>query len=243
MRKRSNEQASEYHDSAAGETDLTAKMMKSEEKIPFHREETVIIRTPSPADNAGAAKKELFARMGSALFYGISSFMIMVVNKHVLTVHKFPSFQVLGLGQMTATILILFIGKWFRIITFPTLTKDTFRKIWPLPLFYIGNMLFGLGGTQELSLPMMTVLRRFSILMTMIGEFYLLKINPELNIQLSVYMMIFGAIVAASNDLAFNLKGYTFVLLNDFCTAANGVVTKKKLESRDLGNIKPLPKV
>jgi hypothetical protein len=69
-------------------------MMKSEEKIPFHREETVIIRTPSPADNAGAAKKELFARMGSALFYGISSFMIMVVNKHVLTVHKFPSFQV-----------------------------------------------------------------------------------------------------------------------------------------------------
>ena len=34
--------------------------------------------------------------------------------------------------------------------------RDTFRKIWPLPLFYIGNMLFGLGGTQSLSLPMLT---------------------------------------------------------------------------------------
>ncbi len=69
-----------------------------------------------------------------------------------------------------------------------------------------GNMLFGLGGTQELSLPMLTVLRRFSILMTMIGEFYLLKIVADLPTQLSVYLMIFGAILAAVNDLAFNLR-------------------------------------
>ena len=57
---------------------------------------------------------------------------------------------------------------------------------------------------KELSLPMMTVLRRFSILMTMIGEFYLLKVNPDIKIQLSVYLMIFGAIIAACNDLAFS---------------------------------------
>merc|ERR1712223_2347605 len=164
--------------------------------------------------------------------------MITVVNKHVLTVHKFPSLQILGLGQMTATILVLLFCKWFRIINFPGLTKETVRKIWPLPLLYIGNMLFGLGGTKELSLPMMTVLRRFSILMTMIGEFYLLKVNPDIKVQLSVYLMIFGAIVAACNDLAFSPVGYTFVLLNDFCTAANGVVTKKKLEAR-LGQIWP----
>ena len=68
------------------------------------------------------------------------------------------------------------------------------------------NMLFGLGGTQELSLPMLTVLRRFSILMTMIGEFYILKIVADTKTQLSVYCMIFGAVIAALNDLAFNLR-------------------------------------
>ena len=54
-------------------------------------------------------------------------------------------------------------------------------------------------------------------------------------VQLSVYLMIFGSGLAAVNDLAFNLKGYTYVLLNDFFTAGNGVLMKKKLESKDLG--------
>eukprot|EP00092_Neocalanus_flemingeri_P005240 GFUD01005633.1.p1 GENE.GFUD01005633.1~~GFUD01005633.1.p1 ORF type:complete len:338 (+),score=77.44 GFUD01005633.1:309-1322(+) len=182
-----------------------------------------------------AEYSELLMKMLTALFYGVSSFMIMVVNKRVLTVYSFPSFQVLGIGQMLATLFILSVGKSLKIITFPDLSTDTFRKIWPLPLMYLGNMVFGLGGTQHLSLPMMTVLRRFSILMTMIGEFYVLKVRPSTSIQLSVYLMIFGSLVAASNDLAFNLRGYTYVLLNDFFTAGNGVLMKKKLESKDLG--------
>merc|ERR1719474_2332596 len=71
--------------------------------------------------------------------------------------------------------------------------------------------------------------------MTMIGEFYILKTRPTMAVQLSVYLMIFGSGLAAVNDLAFNLKGYTYVLLNDFFTAGNGVLIKKKLESKDLG--------
>ena len=108
---------------------------------------------------------------------------------------------------MLATLFILNVGRSLKIITFPPLSTETFRKIWPLPLMYLGNMVFGLGGTQNLSLPMMTVLRRFSILMTMIGEFWVLKVRPSTSIQMSVYLMIFGSLVAASNDLAFNLLG------------------------------------
>jgi len=191
-----------------------------------------IVNSPS---KERAEYSEMVMKVLTAIFYGVSSFMIMVVNKRVLTVYSFPSFQVLGIGQMLATIFILAAGKSLKIISFPDLSTDTFRKIWPLPLMYLGNMVFGLGGTQNLSLPMMTVLRRFSILMTMMGEFYVLKVRPSTSIQMSVYLMIFGSVVAASNDLAFNMLGYTYVLLNDFFTAGNGVLMKKKLESKDLG--------
>ena len=50
----------------------------------------------------------------------------------------------------------------------------------------------------------------------------------------SVLIMIFGAIVAASNDLAFDFNAYTLILSNDLFTALYGVYTKKRLSS-DLG--------
>ena len=68
-----------------------------------------------------------------------------------------------------------------------------------------------------------------------IFNIFLDSFRPIFEIQVSVFMMIFGALVAAFNDLAFNLPGYTYILLNDVCTAGNGVVTKKKLDAKDLG--------
>ncbi|XP_015523724.1 UDP-sugar transporter UST74c [Neodiprion pinetum] len=177
----------------------------------------------------------VFLRIGSAFFYGIASLMITIVNKTVLTSYSFPSFQVLGIGQMLTTIIVLYIAKKLRYVDFPDLEVSTFKKIWPLPIIFIGNMIFGLGGTKQLSLPMFTALRRFSILMTMIAEYYILGVKPRASVQISVYTMVLGAILAASNDLAFNLEGYIFILLNDFFTAANGVCMKKKLESKELG--------
>ena len=41
-----------------------------------------------------------FLRVSSAVFYAVASFMIMVINKRILTVYKFPSFQVTILAHL-----------------------------------------------------------------------------------------------------------------------------------------------
>lgn len=186
-------------------------------------------------DIAANNQKLYFKKVGSAVFYGIASFMITVVNKTVLTSYHFPSFLMLSIGQMTACIVLLYFAKRFGLVSFPDLGRDTARKIFPLPLIYLGNMMFGLGGTQALSLPMFAALRRFSILMTMILELKILGVRPSTPVQISVYSMIGGALLAASDDLTFKMEGYTYVMITNALTAANGVFVKKKLDSIDMG--------
>jgi hypothetical protein len=98
---------------------------------------------------------------------------------------------------------------------------------------------------------MFTVLRRFSIVMTMILEFVLLGVRASLAVKVSVALMVAGAIIAAlyvskfdcfyidkiacRNDLTFDAIGYTLILLNDICTASQGVFMKQKLDAKDLG--------
>ncbi|XP_071458619.1 nucleotide sugar transporter SLC35D2 isoform X2 [Marmota flaviventris] len=146
------------------------------------------------------------ARVLSALFYGACSFLLVLLNKALLTTYGFPSPIVLGIGQL-----------------------------FPLPLLYVGNHLSGLSGTSKLSLPMFTVLRKFTIPLTLLLETIVLGKQYSLGIVASVFAIILGAFIAAGSDLAFNLEGYIIVFLNDIFTAANGVYTKQKMDPKELG--------
>nr|XP_042134567.1 UDP-N-acetylglucosamine/UDP-glucose/GDP-mannose transporter isoform X3 [Peromyscus maniculatus bairdii] len=136
---------------------------------------------------------------------------------------------------MATTIMILYVSKLNKIIHFPDFDKKIPGKLFPLPLLYVGNHISGLSSTSKLSLPMFTVLRKFTIPLTLLLEAIILGKQYSLNIVLSVLVIVLGAFIAAGSDLAFNLEGYIFVFLNDIFTAANGVYTKQKMDPKELG--------
>lgn len=60
--------------------------------------------------------------------------------------------------------------------------------------------------------------------------FWLLAVGRR--VQLSVGLMIGGALLAAVFDLKFELAGYLLILSNDFFTAAYGVAVKRALNHK-----------
>uniref|UniRef100_A0A6G1SMQ9 UDP-N-acetylglucosamine/UDP-glucose/GDP-mannose transporter n=1 Tax=Aceria tosichella TaxID=561515 RepID=A0A6G1SMQ9_9ACAR len=176
---------------------------------------------------------DLTLKLLSALFYGICSFLITVINKIVLTSYGFPSITILGVGQMIAIILILRVASLLNIVAIREQSIKN-RKLWILSSLYLGNLITGLGGTKHLPLPMFIALRRFSIALTAIAEFYMLNVRQSLSIVCTIIAMIGGSFIAAAADLTFNAKGYLLVMISNLFTAANGVYTKKTIDAREI---------
>eukprot|EP01012_Entosiphon_sulcatum_P013301 TRINITY_DN18566_c0_g1_i1.p1 TRINITY_DN18566_c0_g1~~TRINITY_DN18566_c0_g1_i1.p1 ORF type:complete len:378 (+),score=71.52 TRINITY_DN18566_c0_g1_i1:115-1248(+) len=167
--------------------------------------------------------------LSSALLYAASSVGIMFVNKLALTSYGFSA-DCLALAQYAATVVILLVLKVSGRLDLP-LGWGYAREVQPLPWLFMGNTLSGLRGTKSLSLPMFTVLRRFSIPCTMLLERYVFAKVAATQVQVSVFMMVLGAVIAAADDFAFDGLGYSYLFVNDLLTAANNVITKRKADT------------
>jgi solute carrier family 35 protein len=173
-------------------------------------------------------------QIGASVFFGVSSIALITINKAVLTTFQFPSFQVVGLGQMVAILIICWSCRTAKVVDFPPPSLHQFRKLFPLPIIYIINLIFGLGSTKKLNLPMFTVLRRFTLILVAVGQIVLLDKYESLQVNTCLVLMITGALIAALNDLAFNLTGYIYIVINNFATAGN-VLYSKKMMNQEMG--------
>lgn len=190
-----------------------------------------------PRSDSKADKKSNFSdltlKLSSAILYGSCSFLITVINKIVLTSYSFPSSNILGIGQMVAIIVILKACSLFGVVTIRRVSMRN-KKVPILAVIYICNLMSSLAGTKHLPLPMLIALRRFSIAMTALGEFYLLHVRQTSAVIMTISAMIGGSFIAAASDLTFNALGYTLVMISNFFTAANVVFIKKTVDSKEI---------
>ena len=157
----------------------------------------------------------------SILLYMCSSFMIVIFNKIVLTVFGFSSVP-----------FIMFCQSIFTCAVF-LMRRDHIQKpgkdIILLCLFNTTNIFFGISSAGALNVAMFTALRRISIFMTMIAQYYFLNIEIKKPVFWSVVVMIGGSLIAAANDLTFDVKGYTYIMINNMLTTGVQIQTKKTI--------------
>lgn len=173
----------------------------------------------------------LSTRLSGAMAYAISSIAIMMINKFVLTTYGLPSAMILCLSQFGFSIVCCGLAKALGYVKFPDMSVKSLKHVFPLPLLFCLNTLAGLTGTQRISIPMFTVLRRFTLLLTVAAEWFILGKRADRPVLACVLVMIGGALLAALSDLSFDIIGYSWILVNNLCTASSSVVLKQKLST------------
>ena len=147
--------------------------------------------------------------------------MIVIFNKIVLSIFEFKSVSFIMFCQSLFTIFV-FLVKGQKV------SKPKYGILKPCTLS-VANVFFGITAAGALNVAMFSALRRLSIFMTLIGQWYTLNKRPEYNVIISVTFMVIGALIAAADDLSFNFIGYFNVIIANILTASSQVETKKSL--------------
>lgn len=143
---------------------------ESETLLPLHHSSTDDESPSKERSTAGSGGPSQAIKIGTALFYAVSSLGVIFANKIVLSTYAFPSVQTLAFLQFASTTLALKAASMLGYITLLPISVRGVKSILPLSTCYLLNILTGLSATQNLSLPMMVLLRRASILMTMVSS-------------------------------------------------------------------------
>lgn len=187
----------------------------------------VLVQTIYDDNEKESKTPSQFEKIFAALFYGFSSLGVILVNKIVMTMYKFPHFDVLATAQFLATSLIITILIGLRKVEVSKLSLDVVLEVFPITAMFLANVISGLGGTGQLNLPMFTALRRTSILMALVGQYFILNKSTDKVELFSIFLMVGGAFIAAFYDLTYDPSGYFYVTLNNIFTALSGIYMKK----------------
>ncbi len=160
-----------------------------------------------------------FAGLAAALAYGVSSMAITLFNKAVLSVYGFSYPQVLTLLQSLVTIICLWALRRAGIMSFPDMTMNLAWKVAPLAMIFLFYVIVSLASLGRVNIPMFTALRRTTIVMVMLEEYYLNGTKQSKAILATTVVMVVGALIAAMKDLTFDPVSYMLLFMTNLATS------------------------
>jgi len=176
-------------------------------------------------------KLNQFAAAGS---YALTSVLILLFNKVILTTYSFKFPFAMALSHMLVGLFLLHLLKSFKVINYSAFDPVLARKALPVSLCFIANVVLGMVALRGTNIPMFATLRRLTVMMVVLCEVIVLRKKQTGLTVTSVLIMVLGSFIGGWGDLQFDLYGYCMVLLNNLVTALNLVFIKKTLSDTKL---------
>ena len=160
----------------------------------------------------------------SCLFYSFCSITMVLGNKLLMTgeigtVGKGAPFSLL-MFQSAIVAVILLVGRALGLFSFEPFDCAVAVRWLPLNVLFILMLMTGLMALGWVAVPMVTVFKNLTNILTVAGDRYFFGQPVSTGIVMSLVLMLCGASLAAVHDLTFNARGYLWMAANCVSTSA-----------------------
>lgn len=169
---------------------------------------------------AGGLSQQALVGIIACLVYSLCSMSMTLVNKAIFSSFQFQFPIFLLFFQHVFTVCLARIAKFRGIIDFTELKWDIVKIWYPVNLLFIGMLVSGSLALKLLSVPMVTIFKNITTTLITFGDFALFGQQLSKGILQSIFLMIFGSLVAGFNDLSFNYEGYKWMTINCIVSAS-----------------------
>lgn len=161
------------------------------------------------------------ALMSCLMYVGCSTLMVLVNKWLASTLDVQAHITLLLMQNAVATILVALLRS-AGVVQYPPFDVKVALQWLPVDMFFVVMLSTSFEAMRFLSVPMITVFKQLANLLTVAGEFFFFGKGVTYGVILSFGVMIFGAVLAAANDLAFSFTGYAWQISN--CVSTSGYV-------------------
>ncbi|EJK59623.1 hypothetical protein THAOC_20121 [Thalassiosira oceanica] len=188
-------------------------------------------RGPSGDAEQSSASKSLIA---SAMYSGCSVGMLLV-NKNLASSYNGLKdlYILLVVFQAIAAMVCVEFSKHMGWVDYPAFHLSTARSWAPVNVLFCGMLFTGMASLEHNSVPMVTVFKNITNIMTTLGDCILYGARVDFPVLAAFGIMLAGAVMmAASNSAGVTQTGLFWMVANCLCTS--GYVLYLKFATRSV---------
>ena len=134
--------------------------------------------------------------------------------------------------QAIVAVVCVEFSKQMKWVNYPSFDIATATQWAPVNVFFCAMLFTGMAALQFNSVPMVTIFKNVTNIITTAGDWYFFGSKPEPLVMLAFGIMLSGAVAAAWNDITVTWIGLFWMGLN--CVSTSGYVLYMKFATKNV---------
>lgn len=166
----------------------------------------------------------------SGMAYCLCSCTMVLLNKVVLSGYNLDAGISFMFYQNLVSVLAVYTLSACGAITTEPFSWKLVGIWFPVNMIFVGMLLSSIYSLKFMNIAMVTILKNATNIITAVGEVYLFNKHHNIQVWISLSLMVVSAVCGGLSDLSFHSTGYAWQALNCLLTASYSLTLRKVMD-------------